>query len=62
MKSASPVVALTVIALTNSFPARIAAILIYGLRNNISDKVIKGVLGPQKLDAYSAAKMAPGND
>lgn len=62
VKSASPVVALTVIALTNSFPARIAAILIYGLLNNISDKVIKGVLGPQKLDAYSAAKMAPGND
>ena len=62
IKNASPVLALLLIAVSNSIPLRIAAVLGYAVVNNISDKVIKGVLGPHRGDAYSAAKMSPKDD
>jgi hypothetical protein len=59
IKAWSPLIVLFVMAVIRSIPVRLAAVVVYGLANNLADKIIRGVKGPERGSKVSSAKMFP---
>lgn len=59
IKAWSPVLALTVLAVSSSLPVRLAAVVAFALARNVADRLARGVNGPGRGAKVSATKFAP---